>query len=105
MICIRREAAMTKICYESTSTGNDFAVSVGVAAAGTVAAKGTNDPACGYGTIGALNAKGYDHIIIPQPEQLMAMLALALADSVVLTWLCRRRQRWGQCNFPAPFAP
>merc|ERR1712064_164440 len=69
MICIRREAAMTKICYESTSTGNDFAVSVGVAAAGTVAAKGTDDPACGYGTIGALNAKGYDHIIIPQPEQ------------------------------------
>ena len=63
MICIRREATMSKICYESTSTGNDFSVSKS-----SMAAKGDNTALCGYGADGK-RTNGYDHVIIPQPEK------------------------------------
>ena len=76
MICIRREATMSKICYESTSTGNDFALTKGTAATGSIAAKGHNDPViCGYGADGK-QTKGYDHVIIPQPEKTDGMAGL-----------------------------
>merc|ERR1712241_984905 len=61
-ICIRREANMCKICWVPAAAG-DFTVSK---AGGTT--MGHNGPLnCGYGTDGK-GAMGYDHVIIPQPE-------------------------------------
>ena len=64
-ICIRREANMCKICWVPAAAG-DFTVSK---AGGTT--MGHNGPLnCGYGTDGK-GAMGYDHVIIPQPENAM----------------------------------
>jgi len=67
MICVRREANMCKICWAPAAAG-DFSLSMGTAAVGTtVAAAGHNGAVCGYGADGK-GAMGYDHVIIPQPE-------------------------------------
>ena len=63
MICIRREANMCKICWTPAAVG-DFQLSD----AGS--AMGHNGAVCGYGTSG-LGELGYDHVIIPQPENTM----------------------------------
>lgn len=60
MHCIRREKNMCKICYAAAA--NDFSLSLG-----TAATMGHNGKVCGYGADGK-GAMGYDHIIIPQPE-------------------------------------
>ena len=69
MICVRREANMCKICWSPAAAG-DFSLSLGTAAvtgATAMPAKGHNGAPCGYGTDGK-GTMGYDHVIIPQPE-------------------------------------
>ena len=63
LICIRREANMCKICWTPAAVG-DFQLS------DATATMGHNGAVCGYGTDG-LGAMGYDHVIIPQPENTM----------------------------------
>ena len=63
MICIRREANMCKICWTPAAVG-DFQLS------DASSAMGHNGAVCGYGTNG-LGEMGYDHVIIPQPENTM----------------------------------
>ena len=66
MICIRREANMCKICWTPAAVG-DFRVSLA-----TAATMGHNGANCGYGTDGkAVGGFGFDHVIIPQPENAM----------------------------------
>ena len=69
MICVRREANMCKICWSPAAAG-DFSLSLGTAAitgSAAMPAMGHNGAPCGYGMDGK-GAMGYDHVIIPQPE-------------------------------------
>ena len=83
MICVRREANMCKICWSPAAAG-DFSLSKGTAAVTgsmAMAAKGHNSPAfCGYGADGK-GTLGYDHVIIPQPENTASPAVAGLGTS------------------------
>merc|ERR1712038_261819 len=66
-ICIRREKGNSKICY-ATAIYTDFEVS-GIQDAAIAMRKGLTKDCCNYGTDGmGKGAKGYDCLLIPDPE-------------------------------------